>query len=170
MALNSNFVSTDAKEGDPLLKGLSGVLAVFGNPDKDAPAEVQSLREFVTAFPITLMVGGFIVSGKVIPEADYLRLLGTEHIHKTHPADGDLAPLALSALARVYQKLIDEGIARGEHYEMGAFIHLRDARILTAAGVPIGGIVPLWRGRVIQVDGFVLDEIDLGASEEPPFA
>ena len=105
-------------------------------------------------FPVTLNVGGLMVSGHVISRDKYYEefIKRTDSIMKDAQEEyKQVSEEMLKPMAKVSAEGTRENLSIGDI----RFIHLRDARIFTANDKPIpatGGF--LWRGRINAVDGF----------------
>jgi hypothetical protein len=117
--------------------------------------------------PITLSVGGMLISGTLTSYSKYLKLMG-EHMRAiTIPELRDVMTEAFANLAESAQNAMDERRREEEMAEsLGQepgddfsppYIHLRDAKLFLAAdmGMPTQGGVS-WRGKIASVDGFIL--------------
>ncbi|MFM0479084.1 hypothetical protein PQQ81_00995 [Paraburkholderia strydomiana] len=141
-------------------------LIVDGSPR--APANVDwFLQTFVASvnshegfMGVTLQMGGFLVSGFLISGAVYF-----EEFAKQYAADGE--DESDKAVFRRYANEFREAQAKeaASPPEAGVtppqFVHLRNARFYQSSGQPIlgGETGVLWRGRITEVQGFVLGEI-----------
>jgi hypothetical protein len=101
---------------------------------------LESLIDFVTAegsgIPITLQVGGLLISGLLISEELYFKhaFISLENKISTFPK------LSESSQSFPY-----------------AFIHLADTRITSGGStIPQGEYGVYWRGKLESVDGFFL--------------
>jgi len=127
----SDFPDVKTESGDFILELLIGIA------EKD------------NAIPITLNVGGLIVSGFLISQAAYFK------------------EFMYGAMYRQYQKGIEEVPALAESKEaessLRQFIHLRNAKIFYPGQKPIPGEGDgfLWRGRIAAVDGYSYERLDV---------
>lgn len=104
---------------------------------------LTSIIEFVNKraieLPITLQIGGFLVSGVLVNYEKYFESVGFDTAEVF--GAGELA----------------KSKPNGEAAEQSSpsFIHLKDARIFPAAGQPIPAKKSVWwRGRISEVSGF----------------
>ena len=124
-------------EGDELLQGLVAAL--------------ESTPGVRWSFPVTLFVGGTIVSGYAIRFRDYLQ--GVADQFKAGTADDEEGEALLAVFDQVFRNASEEaGQPDSEPSEAPAFIHLEKARVFT--GQPLEGAGVMWRGRLDAVDGF----------------
>ncbi len=107
---------------------------------------------------VTLLVGGTIVSGTIVSHEDYFENLGDEVEQGFKAAGGE----AVSELADIFRNIghdLEKRLAEAPPTNP-AFIHLRDALIiLPNKALPENRRV-WWRGRISQVDGFLLGTFD----------
>lgn len=130
---SSDFPDVKTESGDFILELLIGIA------EKD------------NAIPITLNVGGLIVSGFLISQAAYFK------------------EFMYGAMYRQYQKGIEEDPTLAESKEaesetrLHKFIHLRNAKIFYPGQKPIPGEGDgfLWRGRIAAVDGYSYERLDV---------
>jgi len=144
---------------DWLLRGL--IALVHG-------AEREGVKMSV---PVTLNVGGFIVSGLVISGGEYFEEF-SEIIEYglTNAFDEESRQRitsAFRAIGNAYEPKEEalEGVIERESYN---FVHLRDARFLHPGGDPIptnAGM--LWRTKLEAVNGFTLGMMIATPDEEP---
>jgi hypothetical protein len=90
---------------------------------------------------VTLLIGGFLVSGFVVSRNKYLQ---------SHPTTG--------AISNVIERLrAEDPKIQVPENEAAEFIHLRDAKFFVPGGKPIPDNASVyWRGRLESVDGFTL--------------
>lgn len=108
-------------------------------------------------FGITLNVGGFLVSGTLIGGSKYFEGFGEEFV----------APFANTESAEEIKKAF---VQHGDIYKdepglssLPAYIHLKDARFFNSRNAPLPGNTGVWwRGRVAEVDGFMLGYLSPG--------
>jgi hypothetical protein len=122
-------------------------------------------REEAPGFPITVLVNGAMVSGRLIGVCTYLRATGerwrrlTGHDPRTGPLDmeEDYRELANNIEATVRESTDD--------YEPPRYLHLREAHMIAATGaVPSFGPAVeglLMRIPLASVDGFSFGEISM---------
>jgi hypothetical protein len=131
------------------MTGVEQTQQIALHPDSDW--FLTSLVEFVnnrgSELPITLQVGGFLVSGLLVSYEkyfesvglDFAKLFGAENMPKSR--------------------------ANGEASEQQppSFIHLREAHIFHSASQPIPASTSVWwRGRISEVSGFFLGVLSTG--------
>ncbi|MGE0454323.1 MAG: hypothetical protein AB7O37_16555 [Vicinamibacteria bacterium] len=108
-------------------------------------------------FPVTLLVGGALISGKLISSRDYFDGLGDQIANAMASVGG--APVKL------FTEVVEELDKRKETADPDdlsqfEFIHLRDARFLQSRQpLPSNYEGNLWRGKIEAVDGFILGEL-----------
>lgn len=117
----------------------------------------------VLDMPITLHVGGVVVTGTLISGRAYFEQL-SELLAGGLPlwlgeAKEDIRK-AFSLPADIYPRgSVEEREARGEDTRLtnpGQFIHLKDARFVIGEALVPKTQPVLWRGRLASVDGWVL--------------
>jgi hypothetical protein len=129
--------------------------------------------------PITLSVGGMLISGTLTSYSEYLKLVG-EHMRAiTIPELRDALTEAFANLAESAQNALRERRRKEEMADSSGqepeddfrppYIHVRDARLFLAAdmGMPTQGGA-LWRGKIASVDGFVLGSFTLSGAPGDP--
>ncbi|MEN5216836.1 gas vesicle accessory protein GvpU [Pseudomonas pudica] len=103
-------------------------------------------------FPITLTIGGNLVSGILISADAYLDEWAEQF---SSNFSGDIQ-------TRVRDEVLgwkDEGAPYEERYVPSQFIHLKQAETYTSSGRPIVAGGSLWRGKLNSVDGFSLGRL-----------
>jgi hypothetical protein len=117
---------------------------MLSSQTSETPSErdviLESLIDFVTAdgvaIPITLQVGGLLISGLLISEELYFKhaFVSLEHKKSTFPKLSELSQSSPPA-----------------------FIYLADTRITSGGStIPQGEYGVYWRGKLEAVDGFFL--------------
>lgn len=140
----------------PTADWLLGSLVALANSVEDQGARV--------GIPVTLNVGGFIVSGLMISGKEYFEIF-SQIMEEGLPEAlfGEEGKEGITSMYRDFGDLYGpEGddpdpISRVERYN---FVHLREATFLHTSGDPIPtkqGM--LWRTRLRAVDGFTLGSI-----------
>ncbi|MDD2110055.1 gas vesicle protein [Pseudomonas plecoglossicida] len=126
------------KQLDTLLQWIIGEATV--NPGKE--------------FPITITVGGNLISGNVISLESYLQLLLAD-------LEGFLSRECEVASA-MKQQVEEWGVhLDGDISDFGPsqHIHLKDTEVFTTHGSPIMPGGSLWRGKLTSVDGFQMGRL-----------
>ncbi|HXI84701.1 MAG TPA: hypothetical protein VNL17_11505 [Verrucomicrobiae bacterium] len=126
-------------------------LIIAGGEGIDANAERDT-----RGLPITLCVGGLLVSGVIISHNRYMELL----------ADGAILKHIDSAMERLSASKESRPGSEEPRDDEVEFIHLASAKFWhpgSHQNCP-GGNGVLWRGRVDAVDGFFLGELGLAPS------
>lgn len=103
-------------------------------------------------FPITLVVGGILITGYIASGAEYHRTFAAR-IAKTYGVNAELEA-KIRQNFESYADIYDE--STGAELRV-AFIHLKDAQYLTpgtASFSPTDGKGNWWRGRLSEVSGF----------------
>jgi hypothetical protein len=105
-------------------------------------------------FDLTLLVGGFLVSGMLVGERKYFESFATD-FSSTFPREAaEEVKKTMMAPADIIKKAEEES---SDSRPLSEFIHLREARFFNTSGNPIpGNRGILWRGRVSEVSGFML--------------
>lgn len=141
----------------------------LGVEQETAPDDVFGLLVHVAntsdlEMNVTLHVHGQLVTGKLISGATYWAESARD-LRRGAEGSAQLVKAMAASMDRVAQKYRAAyvGDTDGEPGATTAFVHLRDARTITAQGpVPRNGA--LWRGRLASVDGFSLGELRSGDS------
>lgn len=122
--------------------------------------------------PVTLGVGGFLVSGFVISGSDYFEefseIVGYGLPDQFDDETKDSITRAFRTLGEIYEPR-EETLERTIQRESYNFVHLRDARFVHPGGDPIPtnrGM--LWRTKLEAVDGFTLGAFMVTPDEEDP--
>lgn len=124
---------------------------------------IQWFTEFVTTkegsvsieLPLTLTVGGNLISGKLISEAAYFDQLATDF-------SSAIPESSREAARELIKHLQPAPAAENEAPTPRQFLHMRDAQVFTDASKPIVGQGVLWRGKISSVEGFSLGTITPG--------
>lgn len=125
-------------------------------PDSSLPDwYLQSLVDMVNGkdfeFPITLFVGGLIVSGQLTSGHKYFEGLGEQLTQFFGGPSDDTAKTIkyFTSPADIYTQ--PKGTTQTPPPQ---YIHLRGAKIFTPGQQPIPAEGAWWRGRLVSVDGF----------------
>lgn len=131
-------------------------------------AEQQGVK---MGIPVTLNVGGFLVSGFVISGADYFEEFSEIVAYGLPDQFDEESKESITAtfrtLADIYEPEEEtlEGAVQRESYN---FVHLRDARFMHPGGDPFPtNTGMLWRTKLEAVDGFTLGAL-LPVRDEAP--
>jgi hypothetical protein len=123
---------------------------------------LQHLVALVTDGPlemgITLQVSGLLVSGKLVSGARYFEGIASDFAHglAAHPQ----VAKSLRQSFEEFGKLIYEGDAATSARPLPHYIHLTDTKFFSTAGDPIpAGKGVWWRGRIAEVGGFTLGQL-----------
>ena len=132
---------------------------------RDVPKEdffLQTLVNIVNTFPfslsIMLNVGGFLISGELFSGKEYFEKFGTQFVSGFKELG-----MPKSTQEEIRKAFAEHGAVydkKPEEIEDPAYIHLKDARFFGATGNSIPdyqGV--LWRGRISEVQGFVLGSL-----------
>lgn len=105
--------------------------------------------------PITLTVGGNLVSGHLIDADAYMDAMADQFASQFDEGDGSADSIRRSIVGLKY--IPNEDLEKNVPPQ---FIHLEDAEVFTSSGRPIvsGGL--LWRGKLSSVDGFSIGRIE----------
>lgn len=103
------------------------------------------------SLPITLQVGGFLVSGHLASGADYFTQAAKTVSGPALGATGEFSQQVYDWVSR-YKVLYGPGTGNQDP----THVHLRDARIYDASGsrIPNSAQGTWWRGRISRVDAF----------------
>lgn len=110
---------------------------------------------------ITLMVQGTVVSGDLVSGRVYFEGLAREvrDIGTGDAAEAYAATLDKGAEMYPVMKLRHESDDPDDDKADPAYVHLRNAHVLSSSGAPIQGINVWWRGRLSSVDAFWMGTI-----------
>jgi hypothetical protein len=101
--------------------------------------------------PITLTVKGAVITGDLISQNKYFKLL-SKFIKGDQPEENYLSEQALNYSKRAIDKRKESEVVDAP------YIHLENARYLSHNGlIPVNGI--LWRGKIEDVNGFNLGSL-----------
>lgn len=112
---------------------------------------------------ITLFVGGAVISGQLIGGRDYFTSLSQQFERALGVDRGDRGPIFKGAIDLYSAKVKspeNPDSEDGERTVAPGYLHLRNSRVYhgtTQIPQQCDGI--LWRGRLTQVDGFILGEL-----------
>jgi hypothetical protein len=123
---------------------------------------LQHLVALVTDGPLeigmTLQVGGFLVSGKLVSGARYFEGIASDFAHGL--AAYPQVAQSVRASFEEFGKLIYEGNAGPSARPLPHYIHLTDTKFFSTAGEPVpAGKGVWWRGRISEVGGFALGQL-----------
>ena len=129
---------------------------------------LQMLVEMVNGsevvFPVTLNVGGVLVSGEMVSGHKYFEGFAKdlkEGMFGTTSENANFVEDQFKKLGSIYIR--EEQGQDDERKPPPQYIHLRNARIFHPGGTPIPtnrGV--WWRGRLEAVDGFILGTLSVG--------
>ncbi|MDD1150026.1 gas vesicle protein [Pseudomonas sp. TNT2022 ID357] len=102
--------------------------------------------------PLTLTVGGNLVSGTLISEADYFDLLAADFSRSFTGSVKEAAEEMIKGLQPL-------AVVDGEDDTYRQFVHMKNAQVFTSASGPITTQGALWRGKISSVEGFSLGSI-----------
>lgn len=108
--------------------------------------------------PITINVGGTIISGDLIGGKEYFQLFGKNVSKSFEDSNPELAKGLIDRYSKhgeVYVKKDDEEIPPP------FFIHLKNARFYEAGQLPFPQNKLLWRGKLNSVDGFSFGKFEV---------
>ena len=109
---------------------------------------------------ITLLVKGALVSGKIIGGPRYFEELGKQFGAACGMNEEDSAAIWKPFADKYYSKTESEEGADVDTGHDPSFIHLENVRIFQAAtSLPTSQEGVLWRGRLAEVDGFILGQL-----------
>lgn len=126
--------------------------------------EVRMTNISNTSSPLTLVVGGVVVSGHLISERKYATTMGRMRAESTRFVNEDGGEMTQKEEAKERQQFSESfaSFARSqEDYENDPeahyFIHMEDV-VIPQGGVPVQ--TPLWRCRLTEVSGFTFASMD----------
>ena len=123
---------------------------------------VQTFIEIGVPFPLTLTVGGILVTGEVIGEGEYFDIV----IERTGSLARELGA-GEESIATITEFVwgLSHASADRKVQEEGAshpleYIHLRNAFFVAGSGfIPQSEEGFLWRGKISEIDGFIMGKI-----------
>ena len=119
---------------------------------------LQWFAQFVNAtpfrVPMTLTVGGNLISGEMISEEAYFEQLAANFSGALPEENKDTGKKLIQMLQPVHD-------ADSEERPVCQFIHMQETRVFADAGKPIISSGVLWRGKISSVDGFSLGSLSV---------
>jgi hypothetical protein len=111
---------------------------------------------------ITLVVSGFLVSGKMIGGAKYFEGVAKDFASGfTDQTVAENIRTSFSQFGEIYRTDAVQQDAADQPLPSPAYVHLKEARFFNTAGNPIPANHGIWwRGRLSEVSGFVLGTIE----------
>lgn len=128
----------------------------------------KNTDESFVEYPITLQVGGLLVSGHLTSGRNYFEgfadelKTGFDKVPALQESDNEKFVSPFRMIAKEFydnsEELTDEQVEASNN---PGFIHLRNARVFHPNGTPIPINKPVWwRGRLDAVDAFFLGGLD----------
>ena len=120
-------------------------------PDWYLQTLVKVINNNDAELPITLFIGGLVVSGFIVSGQKYFEGVGTQLMQAFEEPDDTSKEFvkALTLPGDSYKKIKEDPEA-----PLPVYVHLREARIFTSGQEPMPQEGAWWRGRLISVDGF----------------
>jgi hypothetical protein len=118
---------------------------------------VLMTNEYNMSIPITLQVGGIIITGKMVSIVEYFKLLSKEYNPDPEGKSTQWGFLNrfFDESAEVARVEIEKDKSENKHRVQPNYIHLKEAQIINGINfIPNGGT--LWRGRLEKVDGYFM--------------
>jgi len=116
--------------------------------------------------PITLTVGGTLITGMMIGVKDYYCLLGSQMRNMMAGTVGETLETFYRSIGdKSQQQAKEEPQDEAQLFREKSgpnFVHLKNAQIATPQGLVPTDSTMLWRGRVSQVQGFSLGRVRSG--------
>lgn len=119
---------------------------------------VQWFAKFVNggqvgvSVPVTFTIGGGLVSGHLISEADYFEQLASDF--------SVALPEAAKAAGKELILSLQPTLAVDENDQPACqFVHLKGAQVFNGSSNPIPSSGTLWRGKISSVEGFSLGSL-----------
>jgi hypothetical protein len=107
-------------------------------------------------FGITLLCGGFLVSGTLVSEPKFFEGFATDFASAFPEADKAHVKRTMMVPGEVAKTATAEGDG-----PLPGYIHLKDAKFFHPSGTPIPGNRGVWwRGRLAEVSGFTLGDLN----------
>lgn len=104
------------------------------------------------SIPVTFTIGGSLVSGHLISEAEYFEQLSSDFSDALPEAAREAAKKLIIALQPTLS--VDE-----DDQPAIQFVHLKGARVFNGSSNPIPSSGTLWRGKISSVEGFTLGSL-----------
>lgn len=133
------------------------------NPDWFLQMLVNIVNGSEIAFPITLNVGGVLISGELVSGHKYFEGFAKE----LKEGMFNVTPGVTSKIEEYFKQFGDIYVDKKEEADentkpLPSYIHLGNAHIFNSGGTPIPANRGVWwRGRLEAVDGFILGTLSL---------
>jgi hypothetical protein len=124
---------------------------------------IQLLVNLVNSKPdfqigITLQMGGFLVSGRIISGDNYFDKLGAIMASGLSDGDNENAKLVHESIKALGKKYKEQRLNESIEYGVTTYIHLENC---TLGDVRLRSTFQtLWRGRISEVAGFFIGELN----------
>jgi len=104
---------------------------------------------------ITLTVGGFLISGRVIGVRQYFDELGEYFAKPFHFSQN------AEEVSETFKKIGEQCscVSPSEQTENPSYIHLKNVKFYDASGKAVSGST-WWRGRISEVNGFAPGKVE----------
>lgn len=160
--MEENSLSPEVEAQEQEATGLQ--LSNFPAIDPVLWHEVRMTNILNISSPLTLVVGGVVVSGHLISERKYAATMGRMRAESTRFINDDGSAMTQEEETRQREQFSESFalFARSqEEYqndpEAHYFIHMEDV-VIPQGGVPVR--TPLWRCRLTEVSGFTFASMD----------
>ncbi len=115
---------------------------------------VQFVNSTPCSIPVTLTVGGNLISGELISAESYFEQLAANFSGAMPEENRETAKQLILSLQPVNN-------SESEERPAPQFIHMQEARVFADAGKPIVSSGVLWRGKISIIDGFSLGSLSV---------
>jgi hypothetical protein len=109
-------------------------------------------------FGLTLQMGGLLVSGIVTTRRTYFA--GFIDAFASGPEDPEVGQGLREGLAPLLEDVSRKPVD-GEDAPEPIYIHMRQAQFFGTAGTPVPSQGVWWRGRISEIDGFILGTLSV---------
>ena len=107
---------------------------------------------------VTLLVGGLLVSGMIIPTMKYLDEFAA--LFASGVRDDPKLGASFSEFFRSYKQHLEVRPDQGDVPALPQYIHMKHVRFFTPGQNPLPNNRPaLWRGRITEIGGFFLGNL-----------
>jgi hypothetical protein len=131
----------------------------FQIPDWFLQILVNIVNTSDTEIGVTLQVGGFLVSGRLVGGAKYFDGFAADFANSLR-GDQESTEYIRSAFSSYGEQLYS---TTGETDAGPLYIHVKEARFFNTSGKPIPANRGVWwRGRLSEVSGFILGSLSEG--------
>jgi hypothetical protein len=127
---------------------------VIGYQDFFLETLVELVNDGGLSFSITLVVGGFLISGMLIPGDEYYETIGREFGQAAAKGDEGTAKKIQESFSSLGQHYKDDRENPDAERQSPSYIHLKDCKLGSVSSQSNFGSI--WRGRISEVSGFFM--------------